>query len=118
MKDTFLKILELIHYEGDKEDWVNKALATINLNSFNKLVSSLPEEKQKEMEQNLQGENAIQKIPQVLAEYFSSEQIQEQIEKSSIEFIEKYLEEVFPQLPEDQQKSVEEYFNSVAPQPT
>ena len=111
MKEILLKILELIDYSEDKEAWTVEALGVINLNTFNALVLSLSSEKQKEIENQLKIENAIQKIPQVLNAYFTKEQIRVQFEKSSEDFLQKFLESVFPKLSMDQQELVGNYFN-------
>lgn len=115
MKDYLLKILELSNFEGNKEEWVNEAIGGINLNIIGHLLSSLDSEKQKKVEDKLKGADVVQQLPQVLSEFFTQEQMEAQIQKSSGEFIEKYLESIFPNLPPDQQKAVEDYFNSATP---
>jgi len=115
MKDTLAKILELTHYEGDREKWLTEAIGILNLNTFSALVLSLPEEEQKELQEELKNGDAIQNAPRLLSEYFPQDQIEVEYEKQSEVFMSKYVENVFPTLPADQQKAVEDYFNSAAP---
>lgn len=112
MKDTLSKILELINYQGDREKWLKEAIGILNLNTFSTLVLSLSEDEQKEIQEELKNGDAIQNAPQVLTKRFSQDQIEAEYEKQSEKFIGKYLESVFPTLPEDKQKAIEAFFNS------
>lgn len=91
-QNILLKILEIINYGGDKEAFINEFLRNVELKSLAVLVQSLPNEKQTEIRTKIYNDiNNGNKVLTILNSYFTNEQMQEEIRKSSITAMEKYI---------------------------
>lgn len=114
VKDLLVKILTTIGYSENKEEFVNQFMLNIHLQSLLDLISTLPTDKQEEIKSTLaRSQNHVDKITRTLSSYFSKTQVQDALEVTSKNSIEKYIEAINHTLSASQRKELAKIFQEL-----
>jgi hypothetical protein len=118
LRGVFLKILEVINYTEDKEDFIKEFEKNIKIQTVFDLVRSLPNEKQDELKKRLiEVDDNPEKIVEILKEYFSADKIQEEIKNITKNSFSEYIETILPTLSASQTDSLQKILEEVATPP-
>lgn len=116
-KAIILEILNIVSFSEDKEVFANKFVETVNLQSLNELVKTLPEDKKSSLKEQIEKNlNDAQKISELLKSYFSEEQAVKAIQNSSRDMLIEYIESIKNTLSEEQRKKLIQAFEKIVPE--
>lgn len=117
-KNTILKILEAIDYSDDKEDFVNKFIEIINIQTIESLAISLPLDQQNSLKNELTAnKNNPEKVGEILKSRFSDEQTQKSLEEVSKNAVSEWMQAVSPTLSEEQRQKLLDLSKELNPTP-
>ncbi len=109
-KQNILKILELIDYDGNKEDYALDLLSLVEKQAAMNLLETLLPDKKEILEKELSGgEDSIS----VLDKYFRPDQKGEAMKNASEAVMKDYLDEIVPTLSETQLTNLESYLKTL-----
>lgn len=105
------QVLEIIEYENDKQEFIHKFLDACVSQTIDKLIDSLSENKQKELNEKISQEGS--NIRQTFYSYFGEEQYYQSLGKISQQIFAEYIELLSENLPSDKKSKLEEYLKSL-----
>lgn len=114
-KDIIIKVLDIINYQKDKESYAKEFLGFCYQKAFLSYLETLPEEKQKELQQQLPEGSSPEKVKELLSGLVSTQEYEQSLEKAIKEVFDDYLKEIMPSLSEDQITNLQAYLSSLAP---
>ena len=92
LQDLLLKILTIIEYTDDKEEFVNQFIINVHLQAFLDLILTLPIDRQEEIKLALaRSSQYADKMTRILSTYFSQTQILDVLEAVSRDSVGKYI---------------------------
>ena len=106
-KQLLHEILDIIHYEEDKETYINEFLSLCYQNAFTKLVMQLPQEAQDEVKGKLSDKTTDEELMQLLAPYISEENLQVALKSGFEELFAEFFKEVVPTLSSLQKRKLQ-----------
>lgn len=105
--NILLKILEIIGYSDNKNEFVDEFLKNIQMQSVIDLIQSLPQDQQSQIKKQLSvNPNDPNKAADVLKSYFNNEQIQEALKNASKTAMEEYIKAINPTLSSTQKNNL------------
>lgn len=115
-RNTLLKILDIIEFSDDKSTFVDEFLRNVQLQSLDNLIQSLPEDKQKEIRQNLsRNSDNPKKVAEILKMHFTEAQMQKALETVSKTAIETYFKTINETLSPAQKNNLASFFEQLKP---
>ena len=111
-KDIILNILTIIGFTDDKEAAADEFIQNCEKQALLDILVALPVEKQDALKRQLAGVKDQDQQKAIIAEYVSSEQYQESLQKASATAFEGLIEEVIPTLSKEQTDKLQSYFTS------
>lgn len=117
-EEILSKVLQLIGFEGDKKDFIDKFLIVCQQQALADLIEGLPPEKQEELNQKLSqpeiGED-IDKVKQIVEGYLTPEEYASALEKATAKVFQQFLQEMTTDLTPDQSQELGNYLKSLTP---
>ena len=112
-KNIFLKVLDLIGYNDDKEQFISQFISLCQQKAAVDLIGSLPEEKKKLLGQQISQNTASEQVQKILSQYFTGQQYTKALEQATANNFKEYLEKITPTLSTDQQNSLHSFLSSL-----
>jgi hypothetical protein len=110
-QELLLKILTIIGYSDNKEEFVNQFIVNIHLQAFLDLILTLPIDRQEEIKLSLARSSQYpDRVTRILVSYFSQVQIQDAFEAASKDSIGKYIEAISDTLSNQQRQELSKIF--------
>lgn len=98
-KTLLIKILTVIGYEEDKDQFADRFLQNIRLQSLVDLLSTLPADRQEEVKAGLvSAADNPEALAKTVTAYFPETQLREALEEAAKESITAYLQRISPTL--------------------
>lgn len=114
-KDVLLKILEIIEYTEDKDNFTDAFLKNIYLQSVSDLASNFTQDKELEVKSKLSQVDSPERLEEILRTHFTGEEINEALKTSSYNAIQEYIKTIDPTLSNEQKQSLRNYFQTLTP---
>lgn len=112
LKNFLVNCLTIIDYRNDKEEFINRLSATIYLTTVNELLTSLPQEKQGFIKQQLSSAATPEELLEVVNGNFEKNIFEDELKKTSEKLFVEYIESIEPSLSEEQKTKLYKYFAS------
>lgn len=117
LKQILSTILDIVEFQDDKNAFINQFIETVYAAVLVKLVESLPEDKRKQFQTDVNGKLEIENIQTLVKNYFSEQQIFDANKDAVAETITDFLESISPELNDEKRTRLDTYLESVlAPQ--
>ncbi|OHA50397.1 MAG: hypothetical protein A3A97_03550 [Candidatus Terrybacteria bacterium RIFCSPLOWO2_01_FULL_40_23] len=110
LKLFFNTFLDAIEYDGNNDDFVKKFTSVVYAQATSSLISRLPEEKRKDVMENLSSITDGTILHTALNEFFSEEILSETLNKSAEVVLREYLSAIYDSLTSEQRSRVETIF--------
>src|SRR3989344_3624027 len=110
LKLFFNTFLDAIEYDGNNDDFVKKFTSVVYAQAISSLINSLPEEKRKDVMENLSSITDGTSLHATLNEFFSEEILSETLNKSAEIVLREYLSAIYASLTIEQRSRVEAIF--------
>jgi hypothetical protein len=110
-----LKILDIIEYPENKEEFVNQFIIVCKKQAVTDLISNLSPEKQEQLKNSLSTQNKDEEIALIFKDFFSDSDYEHALEKATENTLRKLLESILPDLSSDQRKILKELISSLPP---
>ena|SRR3989344_8933650 len=107
--------LNTINYPESKEDFINKFLSAIYLETIDELIKTLPQDKQALISQKLESAKTPEFLQQVVNNNFDQNLFNKTLQKTSERLFREYLETINETLTDEQKDKLQEYFASFKP---
>jgi hypothetical protein len=109
-KTILLKILEIIGYQGNSDEFADQLMAAIDAQLVLDLFNRLPEDSQKQLQSSLSSDpQNLNPLGESIKSHFSSSDIQTALQDISQKTITDYLQAVIPTLSPVQQNQLSQY---------
>lgn len=119
LKDGVIsKLLGLIGYSGDKEKFANKFIELCHQKAVVDLYSSLPQDKQINLQQEISKREDLAQVQRIFKKYFSEAAYAAALKKSTQVNFEDYILSVFPKISSERQNKVMAFLDSIAQEVT
>ena len=107
--------LDLINYPDDKQEFINKFLSAIYLETIEELIKTLPQDKQAVISQTLESAKTPEFLQQFVKTHFDQTIFNQTLQKTSQKLFSEYIETISDTLSEEQKDKLSEYFSSLKP---
>jgi hypothetical protein len=111
-KDFLLSTLEIIDYQDNKEEFINKYISTLYLEAVNRVLIALPQEEQVTINQELSKVKSDEELSIVVSSNFDQNAFQKELEETSKDFFQEYLETIKGSLTEEQKEKLDKFFKA------
>jgi hypothetical protein len=112
------RILTIVGYQNDKSKFINKFIELCIQEALSEYISLLNEERQKQIQTILLGQDP-DKLREQLLPYIKAEEYQKLLKENTKKFLTDYLQTITPSLSEEQKTEMSSYFQSfTADQPS
>lgn len=98
IRTTLLKILEIIDYRDNKDNFVDEFLKNLQLQSFLDLMQTLPKDKQQELQKQLQSVTQLEELNNKINLYFNEKQLKDSLENTARTGLANYIQAIDPSL--------------------
>ena len=112
-KEILLKILEIIEYSDNREEFADQFVNKIYLQSLSNLAKTLNPQEQDKLKENIKSSTDSDDLEKSLKNYFSEEQMQKAISGATSDAMSKYIETINPTLINDQREKLLELSESL-----
>lgn len=113
-RSILFKTLDIIGYADDKEEFVNRYLQNCYELTIEKLLQTLPKEKQEELRKFISSQDTTEQIREKLLKNFSKDQLLQTLDKVVEEYFVDYLNSVAPALNNDKRHELDKYLSSLS----
>ena len=105
-KEFLLKILEIIRYSDNREEFADNFLSQIHLQSLSSLARTLNPQNQDKLKEEVKNSSNSEELSKNLKNYFSEEQIQKAISEATADAMSRYIETINSTLSENQKEKL------------
>lgn len=112
-KDILLNILEVIDYQGDRNNFADKFLDLIFRQAILKEIENLPEDKKHNFDRELKDKD-LDKSMQVILNYVQKEDFEKSVERIATEMFIDYIQKILPTLDEVRKNKLQTLLNTLA----
>jgi hypothetical protein len=116
-RETILKILEIIDYPDNKDEFVNQFIVTCKKQAVIDLISKLESDRQDQLKEQLTQATTEVEIAEIFNSFFSDDDYQAALTTASESTLGKLLEAILPDLNNEQKTKLKELLSSLMPQP-
>lgn len=115
-KTIILEFLDIIGYENDRVSHAEEFLQLCQQRAVYSVLNKLPEEKQKEIIEELKINHSPEAIVATLQKYATKEEYSTALTHVTEQSFQEYLTQILPTLSGEQMKKVGEYFQKLSSQ--
>lgn len=116
---TFLSsFLDIINYPDNKQEFINKLLSIIYLETVTELIKALPQDKRIKIEESFKTAITPELVQEVVSASFDKDIFEQALQQTSQKVFAEYLQTINGTLSDEQKAKLQEYFDSVKPQST
>lgn len=112
LRDFLNKFLDTINYPDDKQEFINKLLSVIYLETIDNLIQTLPSERQALVTQAFQGAKTPDFLQQTVGNIFDPALFNDTLQSTSQKVFNEYLQTIETVLTQDQKVKLQQYFSS------
>ncbi|HRN95900.1 MAG TPA: hypothetical protein PLD54_00460 [Candidatus Levybacteria bacterium] len=112
MQEQIQKILDLIGYTADKDQFIKEFIELVHLKTMQSVLLTFPEDKQKEISDQLVNANHEDVVKKVIVDNFQKELYSKMLSDTYAEMIREYIESIVPSLSKVQISELKNYFRS------
>lgn len=112
-QDILLHVLNIIGYQNDKLEFINKFFSIIHIETIAQLNADLTEEEKKNLEEELKNSTNEDEEEKAILKYFSKEKFDKKIFEVTRDQFTEYLERVYPTLRLEQKEELDKYLSSL-----
>lgn len=113
-KEIIIKILEIIDFEEDKEEYAKKFIQVCEEQAILELLKGMSDEKREELAGRVTEENTDKENSKILKEYFSEKDYSQALESASERVFRDYLDTIEPTLSPEQKEKLEKFLDSIS----
>lgn len=114
LRKTLSNFLEIIDYLGNREEFVEKLLNSIYLQSLNDLIQTLSNEKREIVLQSLESVKSPELLSKAVNLNFDQQKVNQSLINNTQKIFTEYLQTIEEDLTEDQKVKLKQYFSSKA----
>jgi len=115
LKVFLINFLDTINYPDEKQEFINKFLSAIYLETIEELIKTLPQQKQNLINQTLESAKTPALLQQAVNNTFDQTLLNKTLQSKSQKLFAEYLETINETLTEEQKNKLQEYFTPFKP---
>lgn len=108
-----LQILEIIHYQSDKEKFAREFIDLCCKHAFVEIIGELPVDKAQELGRQVKAVKEFSQFIALLQTYIPRSVLEKQIEVASARLFEEYVEEILPTLDSATKATLLDYLDTL-----
>lgn len=114
MKDSLIEILTIIGYSEDKKLFADQFIELLHLKTLQNSLLTLPEDKQREVEEKILNARDQEEVEKIINENFSLDLYASMLKDMYFEMLKSYFEAIKPTLTENKLHELEKYLKAPA----
>lgn len=112
LKNFISQFLEIINYQEDKIEFTNKFLSEVYLQAVDRLLKTLPADRQPLIIQHLESAKTPELLQQAVASQFDKSALESALQNTMQEMFADYLKTIEPALSDQQKTNLKNYFQT------
>lgn len=118
LKASLQNFLETIEYPDNKEEFINKLISTMYLETLDELLNTLPQDKREALKQQFTSVSTPEAMQEIVNNNFDQKTFEEALKRNSRKIFTEYVDTISPTLSEEQRVKLQAYLSSVVLQQT
>lgn len=107
------KILDIINFSADKEEFINKFVDLTQQQTLLNLITLMPKVKQLQLQQALSTKKSLDDVAKEFQKIFSPKKYQEELTRTTNKLLNEYLISLMSSLTINQRKELKNYLQSI-----